>query len=116
MTDKEIVFITGANTGIGYEAVKMLLESPKAYHILLGSRSEAKGKDAVAEVTKEFPNTKSVVEFVPVDVTDDASIENVLEIIRSKYGRLDVLVNNAGKSYHKAQTQNEKFLEGMRAS
>ncbi|KAH7318078.1 hypothetical protein B0I35DRAFT_431263 [Stachybotrys elegans] len=99
MADKTIVFITGANTGIGYEAVKALLQSPKAYHVLLGSRSVEKGKEAVSQVTKEYPDTKSTVELVQIDISDDASIHEAVATIKGKFDRLDCLVNNAGASF-----------------
>lgn len=94
---KEIVFITGANTGIGYEAVKSLLQSPKPYHILLGCRSLLKGHAAIVKLAEETKNDHSTVEPVEIDISDDDSIQRAFEMVRDKFGRVDVLVNNAGK-------------------
>ena len=94
---KEIVFITGANTGIGYEAVKALFRSQKPYHVLLGSRTPAKADDAIAQLKKEIPTSSSTVEPIQIDITDDDSINKAFETIKEKFGKVDVLVNNAGK-------------------
>ncbi|KFA66230.1 hypothetical protein S40285_05093 [Stachybotrys chlorohalonatus IBT 40285] len=98
MTEKEVIFITGANAGLGYEAVRSLLQSSKAYHVLLGSRDVSRGEEAAASVTKEFPESKSTVEVIQIDISEDESINKAVETITSKFGRLDALVNNAGVS------------------
>ncbi|POR36724.1 Uncharacterized protein TPAR_03075 [Tolypocladium paradoxum] len=95
MASKETVFITGANTGIGFETVKALLQSPKAYHIFLGSRTPSKGEEAIAELRKIAPQSASTLELVQVDVTDDDSINKAAELVKSKFDKLDVLINNA---------------------
>ncbi|RSL59700.1 hypothetical protein CEP54_007190 [Fusarium duplospermum] len=102
MADKELVLITGANTGIGLETVKALFHSPKAYHVLLGSRTPSNADKAIAQLKEEFPDVKSTVEPVQIDIADDESIRKLLEHVKSKYGKLDVLVNNAGASFDDA--------------
>lgn len=94
--NKEIVLITGGNTGIGFETVKALFRSSKAYHVLLGSRDAGKGDKAVAELEKEFPNTKSSVDVVQIDIAEDQGISHLFETVKSKFGRIDILINNAG--------------------
>lgn len=98
MSSKRIVLITGANTGIGYETVKILLQSERAYHIILGSRSLEKGESALAELQKEVPSTASSLEVIQVDVADDDSIIGAFNSIKEKHGLLNVLINNAGTS------------------
>ncbi|MCJ1249169.1 hypothetical protein MMC30_006392 [Trapelia coarctata] len=93
-SSQEIVLITGANQGIGFEAAKnLLLASPK-YHVLLGSRNPTNGASAVSAL-RATP-TKGTVSTVQIDVTSDASVDAAAQHIEEKYGRLDVLVNNAG--------------------
>lgn len=94
--NKEIVLITGANTGIGFETVKALFASSKPYHIILGSRDPAKGEKAVAELERECPSSKSSLDVVQIDITDDEAIERLFEHVKEKFGRVDILVNNAG--------------------
>jgi NAD(P)-dependent dehydrogenase (short-subunit alcohol dehydrogenase family) len=97
MADSSIVLITGGNTGIGYETVKALYASPQAHTILMGSRSLDKANDAISALESEISETKSKVVPVQIDIEDDASIEAAFKEIEGKYGRIDALVNNAGK-------------------
>lgn len=97
-TPPKTVLITGANTGIGLEAVRALLKSPKqTYHVLLCGRSLQKAQDAAAAVQAEIPDSKSKVTALQLDVTDDGSIERAVKEVESRVGGLDVLVNNAGE-------------------
>lgn len=101
MASKSIVLITGANTGLGFETVKSLCRSSHAYTILLGGRSLDKADAAAERARVEFPETSSVIKTVQIDVEDDDSIARVSEHISEEYGRLDTLINNAGKTRHK---------------
>jgi NAD(P)-dependent dehydrogenase (short-subunit alcohol dehydrogenase family) len=98
MADTSIVLITGGNTGIGYETVKALYGSPEAHTILMGSRSMDKAAEAIKTLESEVSETKSTVVPIQIDIEDDASIEKALKEVESKFGRVDALVNNAGKS------------------
>jgi len=89
-TDKTIVLITGANQGIGFGTVKKLAEEQPSYHVLLGSRNPKAGEEAVSKIQAEN------VEAITIDVTSDDSIAAAAAFIEKKFGRLDVLINNAG--------------------
>lgn len=91
-----VVLITGANSGIGYETVKAFLESARSYHILLGARSLEKGKEAIATLQREYPNSRNTIEGIQVDLANDDSIEKAYEQVKASLGRLDCLINNAG--------------------
>lgn len=93
---KKIVLITGANTGIGFETAKALLKSSEPYHVFVGSRDATKGEQAAAALAKDIAQTTSTFETIQIDVTSDESINQAAGIVKAKFGRLDVLVNNAG--------------------
>ena len=95
-TNKNIVLITGANSGIGWETVKALLQSQRQYHILLGARDLEKGNEALEKLKEDVPETSSAIELIQIDVADDASISNACENIQTSHGRIDTLINNAG--------------------
>lgn len=88
-----IVLISGANQGLGFETVKMLAAEQSNFTILLGSRDLAKGSKAAESVTTLASGT--VVEPIQLEITSDESISKAVDEVSAKYGRLDVLFNNA---------------------
>ena len=101
MGSHTICLITGGNQGIGFEIAKQLFHTQANWHIILGSRQFEKGKTAVADIlASSTPLTRSDNELLPIDldVTSDTSITAVVSYISSRYGKLDVLINNAGIS------------------
>ena len=97
MASNAVLLITGANTGLGFQTVKSLLQSPKGYTILLGGRILDKAKAAVEEGQKAFPKSSSTLIPVQIDIEDDESISRLAEHLTTQYGHLDVLINNAGR-------------------
>ncbi|KAL7904608.1 NAD(P)-binding protein [Trichoderma velutinum] len=97
--EKHIVFITGANTGIGYEAIKAMLRSSTPFHIFVGARTVEKGQNAIATVTQEVPGSSSTLEPVALELASDESIAKAFETINAKVDRIDTLVNNAGAAF-----------------
>jgi NAD(P)-dependent dehydrogenase (short-subunit alcohol dehydrogenase family) len=81
-----IALITGANKGIGYETARLLGERDDT--VLIGCRNPALGQQAAATL----PNAH----FVELDVTDEESVKRAAHEVGEKWGRLDVLINNAG--------------------
>ncbi|TVY93865.1 Short-chain dehydrogenase/reductase [Lachnellula willkommii] len=88
-----IVFITGANGGIGFETASLFATIP-SYHIIIGARSVEKGEKAVSEIKSQNP--QGTISFVQIDVTDDKSITDAVATVEKDFGRVDVLINNAG--------------------
>ncbi|PWY80672.1 short-chain dehydrogenase [Aspergillus heteromorphus CBS 117.55] len=91
---KAIVLITGANQGIGF-ATAQQLASTSNFHVLVGARSALKAQAAVKELESVAVN-KSALTPITIDVTDDASIAAAAKSVSDEFGRLDILINNAG--------------------
>jgi NAD(P)-dependent dehydrogenase (short-subunit alcohol dehydrogenase family) len=95
MTDysESVALVTGANRGIGLEVVRQLARL--GFTVILGSRDERKGEEAAAELTRDGLKVLAV----RLDVTDDSSVEELRRWVEERFGRLDVLVNNAAILY-----------------
>ncbi|XP_038687243.1 (+)-neomenthol dehydrogenase-like [Tripterygium wilfordii] len=85
---KRYAVVTGANRGIGLGVVKRL--ASEGIIVVLTARDEKKGLEAV-EKLKEFGH----IVFHQLDVTDPASVSSLTDFIKSQFGKLDILVNNA---------------------
>jgi NAD(P)-dependent dehydrogenase (short-subunit alcohol dehydrogenase family) len=91
----KIVLITGANTGIGYQVVRALCNSGNAYDIVVGGRSLDKVQAAAGNARAEYPQTKSKLFPIQVDIESDDSINKAFDAVKSQFGKVDILVNNA---------------------
>jgi NAD(P)-dependent dehydrogenase (short-subunit alcohol dehydrogenase family) len=89
MQNKSVALVTGANQGIGFQIAKDLV--PHGFIMLVGSRNFERGEAAAKEIGPD-------AHALQIDVTDQASIAAAAERIRSEFGRLDVLINNAAIS------------------
>jgi len=89
-TGKKVALISGANKGIGLETARQL--GKQGVTILVGARDLAKGEAAAAELKKEG------VDAIPVkfDVVDSADIKAAVAKVEKDFGKLDILINNAG--------------------
>lgn len=89
-TPSSVALVSGGNRGIGLQVAKDL--ATQGFTVLIGSRDLAKGRDAAAEVAE-------TAVAIQLDVTDESSITDAVARIDSEFGRLDVLINNAGVSF-----------------
>jgi NAD(P)-dependent dehydrogenase (short-subunit alcohol dehydrogenase family) len=89
MQHKRIALVTGANQGVGLQVAKELVAN--GVTVLVGSRNFEHGGAAAKEIG---PGAIAL----QLDVTDRVSIATAAERIRKEFGRLDLLVNNAGIS------------------
>lgn len=87
---KKIALVTGANRGMGL-ATSIELAKQDYHVILVGRNSE----QLINEVSKLI-DSKLSAEFIIADITHKEDADKVIQIIKEKYNRLDVLVNNAG--------------------
>jgi len=90
MTPKTVALITGANKGLGLEVARQL--GKQGLVVVLGARDLAKGAAAAAELCKQGVDAHAV----KVDVTNQDDVAALPGFFTEKFGRLDVLVNNAG--------------------
>ena len=81
---KKVILLTGASSGIGYQAAESLA---KEGHIVYG----AARRTEKMETLKQFG-----VKPIHLDVTDEESIKSAIDTMIGNEGRIDVLINNAG--------------------
>ncbi|KAJ4905273.1 (+)-neomenthol dehydrogenase [Raphanus sativus] len=88
--------VTGANRGLGYEICRQLTSN--GIRVVLTSRDEKRGLDAVETLRQETGVSDESLVFHQLDVTDPASIKSLAQFVKNKFGKLDILINNAGVS------------------
>jgi len=89
--DGRVFFVTGANSGLGYESARAL--AGKGARVLMGCRSEDRAMAAMAQIRAEFPQAD--LRHIPLDLGDLRSIRDAAALVEQE-PRLDVLLNNAG--------------------
>ena len=92
VTPRRIALVTGANRGIGLEVCRQL--SSRDFTVVMTGRNREKGEAAFAALKSEGLD----VAFHRLDVTEEESIRRTAAYVDRDFGRLDVLVNNAGIS------------------
>jgi NAD(P)-dependent dehydrogenase (short-subunit alcohol dehydrogenase family) len=92
MQQKKIAVVTGSSSGIGFET--SLLLARNGFYTYATIRSLDKSSKLV-DINNEEDNNLSL-EVLQLDVTDDKSIKDAINIIADKQGRIDLVVNNAG--------------------
>ena len=109
MPEKPVALVTGANQGIGFQIAKELVAH--GFIVLVGSRNLERGQKAAAEIGVG-------AHAVQLDVTDRASIDAAASRVRSEFGRLDVLINNAAISHTTKRSDQsvEEYAKAVRPS
>ncbi|OZM58373.1 3-oxoacyl-ACP reductase [Lottiidibacillus patelloidae] len=86
----KVAIITGAANGIGMAAAKTFVK--EGAYVIVADYNEKAGGDLVASLNAE----SDVAMFIKVNVADQSSVNEMVEIVREKYKKIDILVNNAG--------------------
>lgn len=87
-----VAIVTGANSGIGYEAAKTLAE--KGAHVVVATRSPERGESAVRALRDS--GARGPVELMLLDVANLESVRQFAASFTDRFDRLDLLINNAG--------------------
>jgi NADP-dependent 3-hydroxy acid dehydrogenase YdfG len=88
--DGAVVIVTGASSGIG--AATARLAAARGAKVVLAARRV----DRLKELADELPGALAV----PTDLRDPAQIDSLVDTTLDRFGRVDVLVNNAGQGLH----------------
>ncbi|MBD2742841.1 SDR family oxidoreductase [Coleofasciculus sp. FACHB-1120] len=86
----KVVIITGASSGIGEATARMLAKN--GAKVVLGARRS----DRLETIVKDIHAEGGIAEYQTLDVTQPSQLEAIVQFAQSKFGRVDVLINNAG--------------------
>lgn len=90
MTQSRIALVTGGGSGIGAEVAKALALA--GWNVVIAGRRQ----ELLDSLISQIGNVPGEVVGVSADVTEEASVNKLFEVIKNRYGRLDLLFNNAG--------------------
>ena len=102
---ERVAIITGADRGIGFEVSREL--GAFGYQVVLTSPDRARGKVAIAKLNREGLN----VVYRKLDLLNERDIRALREFVLDKFGRVDVLVNNAGVMLDSGRSKVEGLLK-----
>lgn len=96
--DRKIILVTGSNKGIGFEIVRQLCIL--GHDVILTARDPKKGLDAISKLKSENLS----VHFIELDIAAVLGIQQAFNSIKSSFGKLDVLINNAAILFKQDQS------------
>jgi 3-oxoacyl-[acyl-carrier protein] reductase len=92
---REVALVTGGTRGIGLGIAKEL--AARGFHLVItGVRDPEEAHSAIHEVTSRFTDPDLTARYIQANIADTSARERMLSEVASCFGRLDVLVNNAG--------------------
>ncbi|MEW6636742.1 MAG: SDR family oxidoreductase [Actinomycetota bacterium] len=100
-----VALVSGGNRGLGFEVCRQLAD--RGLTVILGARDEERGRRAAEKLGGSVVARQ-------LDVSDDASVDRIASFVDEEFGRLDVLVNNAGISNDGEQSAAEADLGRVR--
>lgn len=100
-----VAVVTGANTGIGYEAAQVLAE--KGARVVIAVRNTDKGRDAADRISRAHPGADVSVQ--QLDLSSLTSVRSAADQLRGAHPKIDLLINNAGVMYPPKQVTEDGF-------
>jgi NADP-dependent 3-hydroxy acid dehydrogenase YdfG len=98
-SNKPVWFITGCSTGFGRELARLILD--RGWNAVITARNP----EQISDLAEEFKETALAL---PLDVNDKAQIATSIAAAQEKFGKIDVLVNNAGYGYFSSIEEGEE--------
>ncbi len=99
---RRVAVVSGANRGIGLETCRELAK--RGLQVVLTSRDSSRGEQAVAQLAEQG----ITLDHHQLDVCDQQSVRVLAADLRERYGRLDVLINNAGAVFEVAGSKGQQ--------
>ena len=90
ITQSKVILITGASSGIGEATARLLAR--KGHRLVIGARRT----ERLEALARQLNEEGGMVEFTSLDVTDLEDVQTFAGLALEKFGRIDVIVNNAG--------------------
>jgi NAD(P)-dependent dehydrogenase (short-subunit alcohol dehydrogenase family) len=110
MHKNKVALITGANKGLGFEIARQL--GQQGVTVVLGARDSAKAEEAAKKLKAEGVDAHAV----KLDVTKEADVAGLPAFFESKFGRLDILINNAGVMFDFGGVTRDAFRQTYEAN
>ena len=108
--DTRVAVVTGANRGMGLEACRQLAQL--GYHVVLTSRDQRRGEQATQSLVRQGLS----VTYHALEVTDSVSVKQLQQTLETRFGRADVLINNAAVYPDEGRSVLEVELELVHAT
>ena len=89
-----LALVTGANSGLGLETSRALLAHGAT--VLMACRNRERGEAACRSLSEQSVSMEGGVELLDLDLADLESVDHCAQTVRQRFGRLDLLINNAG--------------------
>ena len=98
--DKYTAIVTGSTRGIGKETALLLLKN--GLNVVISSKSQPSVDNVIQEILDKFPSKKENILGLKCEVSKYSDVKSLVEVSVKTFGRIDVLVNNAGIVYYKS--------------
>src|ERR671912_849354 len=98
--DKSTAIVTGSTRGIGKETALLLLKN--GLNVVISSKSQDNVHNTIQEIHDKFPSKKENVLGLKCDVSKHSDVKTLVDVTINKFGKIDILINNAGIVYYKS--------------